>query len=114
MQHLGAAGRDLLRFVVMQRADEARRRRRAWIRAEHAGYVGPDLDGLRPDLRAEIGRRGVRTATTEQAGIAFGIARDEALRDDYRGRCIEPLLERGVRRKRTGCREYRRLGGSAT
>ena len=43
MQHLGAAAGDLLRFVVMQRAQQPRLRRVARIGAEHARHVGPDL-----------------------------------------------------------------------
>ena len=48
VQHLRAAGGDLLGLVVVQRAQQPRGGRGARIGAEHAGHVGPDLQPLRP------------------------------------------------------------------
>src|SRR5689334_16761107 len=101
MQYLCAAGRDLLRFVVMQSADQARGRRGARIRAEHAGHVGPDLDLLRAQLGTEIRGRRVRTTTTQQAGVALAVAADESLRDDDWRRRIELRFQSGIRRETT-------------
>jgi len=49
-----AAARDLLGFVVMQLAQQPRRRRRARIRAEHARHVRPDFQPLGAELRGKI------------------------------------------------------------
>ncbi len=43
MQHLGAAGRDFLRLVVVQRLQQACGRHVARVRREHSRHVGPDL-----------------------------------------------------------------------
>ena len=55
---------------------------------------------LRAELRAEIRGRGVRAAAAEQAGVAFAVARDEALRDDH-GRRARRAAARAPRRART-------------
>ena len=96
VQDLGAAGGDLLRLVVVQRAQQPRRRRRARIRAEHARHVGPDLQPLRAQLRGQVGGGGVRAAAPEEHGVALLVARDEALGHDQRCQAGEPLLERRV------------------
>ena len=85
MQHLGAAAGDLLRLIVVQRAQQPRLRRRARIGAEHARHVGPDLQRARLQLGREVGGRGIRAAAAEQHGVARGIAGDEALRQNDTG-----------------------------
>ena len=101
VQHLRAAGGDLLRLVVVQRAQQARGRGGARIGAEHARHVGPDLQALRAQLRGEVRRRGVRAAAPEQHRVAVLVAGDEALGDDDR------------RRARSSCALERRVGGEA-
>ena len=80
MQHLGAGGRDFLRFVVVETDQQSRLRHAARIGAEHAGDIGPDLDPISLQPRAEAAGAGVGTTTTEQAGAALAITNDEALR----------------------------------
>ncbi len=109
MQHLGAAGGDLLRFVVVQRPDQARRRRGARIGAEHAGDVGPDFDGARTDLGGQVRRRRVRATAAQQTGVAVTVAGDETLGDDHGCGCVELLLQRRIGRKGTGGRQHRGL-----
>ena len=70
MQDLGAVARDFLRFVVVQRAQQPRRRDGARIGAEQARHVGPDLEARRGQLGREIGGRGVRAAAPKQHRIA--------------------------------------------
>ena len=79
MQHLRAAAGDFLRLVVLERAQQPRRRHRARIRAEHARHVGPDLQPARLQLRREVAGRSVGTAATEQHGVAGLVAGDETL-----------------------------------
>src|ERR1700730_19262002 len=49
MQHLRAAGGDLLRLIVMEVSQQPGSWSRPRIRAEHAGDVGPDLQALSAD-----------------------------------------------------------------
>ena len=96
VQDLGAAARDFLRLVVIERLEQARVRHRLGIRREHAGHVGPDLEPARAELGREVTARGVGAAATEQHGVAVRVARDEALRDQHLAARRQPLLERGV------------------
>ena len=104
MQHLGAGRGDFLRFLVVQPRQQARARHLARIGAEHAGDVGPDFHFFRIQQRAEIARRRVRTAATEDHGFAGFVARHEALRDEQvaaRGqRCGQRRIRRGRHRRR--------------
>ena len=83
VQDLGAAARDLLRFVVVERLEQARVRHGLGIRREHAGHVGPDLEPPRAELRREIAARRVGATAAEQHGVAVRVARDETLRDQH-------------------------------
>ena len=112
VQHLGAAGGDLLRLVVVQRAQQARGRRGARIGAEHARHVGPDLQPLRAELRREVGRGGVRAAAPEEHGVAVLVAGDEALGDDDRGEGVQLRGECRIGREIAHRREHARLGAA--
>ncbi len=96
VQDLGAAARDFLRLVVIERLEQARVRHRLGIRREHAGHVGPDLEPARAELGREVTARRVGAAATEQHRVAVRVARDEALRDQHLAARRQPLLERGV------------------
>ena len=113
VQHLGAARRDLLRFVVVERLEQPGVRDRARVRREHAGHVGPDLEPARGELRGEIAARGVGAAATEQHRVAVRVAGDEALRDRHLAHGGEALLEIGVGREVAGRRQVARTRGGA-
>ncbi len=82
VQDLGAVARNLLRLVVMQRAQQPRRRYGARVGAEHARHVGPNLQARRRELGGEIRSRGIRAAAPEQHRLARIVRGDESLRDD--------------------------------
>ena len=86
VQHLGAGGGDFLRFGVVQAREQARVGHFARVRAEHAGDVGPDLDALRAEQRAEVRGRRIGAAAAEDRGAAVGVAGDEALRHQHAAR----------------------------
>ena len=113
MQHLGAAGRDLLRLVIVKRPQETRGRGRARVGAEHSGHVRPDLEPARAELGGEIGRRGVGAAAAEKDRVAFGIARDETLSDHDRREGRQALRERRIGSETTRDVENTGLGGGA-
>ncbi len=81
MQHLGAGGGDFLRFVIVQPGQQPRIRHFFRVGAEHARHVGPDFHPAGAEQRAEVRRRGIRTATAQNRGAAIGMTRNEALRD---------------------------------
>ena len=84
MQHLGAGGRDFLRFVVIQRARAGARR--APARGLALNMPGTSVQiSTRSRLQqcAEVRRRRVRAAATEHDGLAGRVARDETLRHEH-------------------------------
>ena len=97
VQDFRAARGDFLSFVIVQRTQQARRRRRARVGAEHAGHVGPDLEPLRAQLGGEVRCRGIGASAAEQHGVAIVVARNEALCDNNRRQDCKPLLQRRIR-----------------
>ena len=77
VQHLRAAGGDLLGLVVVQRAQQPRGGRGARVGAEHAGHVGPDLQPLRRAAwrrdtpRRCPSRRGPRSTVLPSSSLAM-------------------------------------------
>jgi hypothetical protein len=92
MQHLGAAARNFLRLVVVERLEQPGARNGARVGREHAGHVRPDLQATRPSS-GEVAARRIRSATAEQYGIAGGVARNEALPDQDLAGVRQPLLQ---------------------
>ncbi len=112
MQHLGAAARDLLCFVVVERTQQARARHRVRIRGEHARHVGPDLEAAGAELGGEVAARGVRAAAPEQHGVALRVARDESLGQVDRSVARQSPLQLGIGLEVAGRRQkVRALGG---
>ncbi len=105
MQHLRAGRRDFLRFLVIEPREQARLGHLARIRAEHAGHVGPDLDELGLEQRAEVAGRRIRSAAAEHDGFAVGVARDEPLRHEHVAAFGERALQRRIRNRHDRCRE---------
>ncbi len=114
MQYLAAGRRKLLRFVVMQRNDQPRRRHDTRVGREHARYVGPDFEPSCLQLGRHVGGRRVGAAATEQHSIAVRITRDESLGNHDATLLFELGLEGRVRlivagrRKISACRIRRR------
>ena len=81
MQHLRAGGRDFLRFRVVQSCQQSRIGNLARICAEQTGYVGPDFNRFCAEQGTKARRRGIRSATPKNDGLAIGLSRDETLGD---------------------------------
>ena len=113
MQHLRAAGGDLLCLIVVQRAQQPCGWGGARIGAEQARHVGPDLQPLGTQLRGQIGGGGVRAAAPEQHGVAIFVAGDEALRKHDRRERRKPPLERRVGGEAAHHRQHARPGTAA-
>ncbi len=111
MQNLGTAAGDFLRLVVFESAQQPCRRHGAWVRAEHTGYVGPDLQPTRLQFRREVAAGSIGAAATEQYGIAALVAADEPLRDPHRPGRRPPLLQVRIRIVSAGRGEITRTHG---
>ena len=96
VQHLGAAAGDLLRLVVVERAQETRTGHRVGIRCEHARHVRPDLESPRAELGGEIAGARVGAAAPEQHGFALRVARDETLGQIDHAVARQPPLQLGI------------------
>ena len=105
VQYLGAIAGDFLRFIVMQGAQQPRRRHGARIGAEHAGHVGPDLEARRVQFGREIRARSVRPAAAQQHGFAGLVRGNESLGDHHLLERPPARLQRRVRREIAGGRQ---------
>ena len=83
MQDLCAVAGDFLGLVVVQGAQQPGGRHGAGIGAEHARYIGPNLETRRLQLGRKIGRGGVRSAPPQQHGVPGLIRRNETLGDHH-------------------------------
>ena len=96
MQHLGAAARDFLCLVVVERLQQARVRHRLRVGREHARHVRPDLQPPCAELGGKVTAGRIRAAAPEQHRIASRVARDESLRDQHLAARGQALLELGI------------------
>ena len=105
VEHRTAGRRDLLRFAVVERSQQPRRRHETGIGGEHAGYVGPDLETSRRQTTRDIGGRRVGSSSAEQHGVAGGVTRDETLRENDTRHGGKAGAQRRIRLCTTLCTE---------
>ena len=109
MQNLRAVARDLLRLVVMQRAQQPRGGDRPRIGAEHSRDIGPDLQARCGQLGREIRARGIRASAAEQHRLPRIVRGDESLSDDDSIERSPSGLQSLVRREVARGRQQARL-----
>jgi hypothetical protein len=92
VQHLGAHGRELLRFSVPDPADQSRAGHLSRVGAEHPVHVGPDLEPFGVEQVREQGGGCITAAPAEKTGLSSGCPGYEPLGDDH-ARVADPFID---------------------